>query len=134
MANEKQLPHVTVVLESCFSGGSQSGSLLKNISPIYISVEKQGLTYENSTVFSSSQGDQISTWYNEKQHGMFTYFFLKGLQGNADLDKNDEITVKELYEFTNNDVGGVPYWVSRINLGRIQTPVLIGKDKTLLNK
>lgn len=133
IANEKQLPHITVVLESCFSGASQAGSLLKNISPIYISVEKQGLTYDNSTVFTSSQGDQISTWYPEKKHGMFTYFFLKGLQGEADLDKNSEITAKELYEYTNNDISGVPYWVSRINLGRVQTPMLMGKDQTLVN-
>ncbi|MFH0734581.1 MAG: caspase family protein [bacterium] len=134
IALEKQLPHVTIVLESCFSGNSQAGSLLKNISPIYISVEKQGLTYEQSTIFTSSQSDQISTWYPEKQHGMFTYFFVKGLQGNADVNGDGKITAKELYDYTNDDVSGIPYWVSRINLGRTQNPMLIGKDYYILEK
>lgn len=128
MAIEKQLVQLTVVLDACFSGNSEKGSLLKNISPIYLTVEKQGMNYPNSSIFTSATGDQVSTWYAEKKQSLFTYFFLRGMKGEADLNKDGKITTMELYQYTADEVNGVPYWSRRINPGRIQTPTFSGKD------
>ncbi len=127
IASEKRLTQITVVLDACFSGNSESGSLLSNISPIYISIERQGLTFSNSAVFTSATSDQVSTWYKEKKQSLFTYFFLKGLKGEADFNKDDIITTEELYQFTADEVNGVPDWSRRLN-GRTQTPTFIGND------
>lgn len=133
IAREKDLIQVTIVLDACFSGNSESGSLLTNISPVYISVDKQGLTYPNSSIFTSATGDQVSTWYREKKQGLFTYFFLKGLQGEADFNKDGTITTEELYQFTADEVNGVPYWSRRLNPGRTQTPSFYGNDYIIRN-
>ena len=128
IAKEKELMHVTMVLDACFSGNSEAGSLMKNISPIYISVEKQGMSYPSSSIFTSATGDQVSNWYPDKKQSLFTYFFLKGLKGEADLNKNGEITTEELHQFTADEINGVPYWSRRISSGRTQTPTFSGID------
>ena len=131
VVKEKTLKHITIVIDACFSGTSSAGSLLSNISPIYITTENQTLTTPNASVFTSATGDQVSNWYAEKKQSLFTYFFLKGLKGEADLDKNGEITTKELHQYTADEVNGVPYWARRINQ-RTQTPTFFGEDFVLI--
>ncbi len=124
---EKELKHVTVVLDACFSGAAVNGTLLANVSPVYITVDKDVMVSPNATIITSATGDQVSGWYNDKQQSLFTYFFLKGLQGGADYQRSDTITARELYEFTADEVNGVPYWSRRLN-GRTQTPTFYGSD------
>jgi hypothetical protein len=127
LADEKQVVQLTVVLDACFSGEVDKGNLLSNISPIYITVDKQILSYESASVFTSASGDQVSNWYPEKKQGLFTYFFLKGLRGEADFDNNAIITTSELYQYVADEVNGVPYWSRRIS-GRTQTPMYNGDE------
>lgn len=130
IAQEKEVLSSTVVLDACFSGNSQQGSLLKNISPITISIKSQALTYQNSCVITSASGDQVSTWYADKKHSLFTYFFLKGLKGDADANGDGEISTEELYKYTADEIVGVPYFSRKIN-GRTQTPTFTGVDYTI---
>ncbi|HEY9167077.1 MAG TPA: caspase family protein [Candidatus Kryptonia bacterium] len=127
---EKQLTHVAVVLDACFSGASVNGTLLANISPIYITVHKDVMVDTNATIITSATGDQVSGWYSDKRQSLFTYFLLKGLQGAADYQHNKAITAKELYEFTADEVNGVPYWSRRLN-SKTQTPTFYGSDWTV---
>ena len=49
------------------------------------------------TVMSASSGDQISSTYDEKGHGLFTYFMLKGIK-NEDVVKQDgSLDINELH-------------------------------------
>jgi hypothetical protein len=133
VAEEKDVQQLTVVLDACFSGESAKGNLLENISPIYITVNQNQLTFKNSALFTSSQGDQVSNWYPDKRQGLFTYFFLKGLTGDADFDNNKSITTDELHQYVADEVNGVPYWSRRIS-GRTQNPQLMSRANfTLLN-
>ena len=93
IAAEKELLHITVVMDACFSGNSQGGNLLRNISPVYMKVKDYMMLYPNSSVFTSASGDEVSTWYTDKKQSLFTYFFLKGLKGEADYN-NDNIISK----------------------------------------
>lgn len=127
IAYDKKLSNVTVVLESCFSGNTQRGSLLKNISPVYINIKNHTMAYPKSTVFTSAHGNEVSTWYEDKKQSLFTYYFLLGLKGDADSDNNDIITAKELYDFTADEVNGVPYWSRRLN-NYSQHPTFGGRD------
>ncbi|MFQ6043681.1 MAG: caspase family protein [Candidatus Poribacteria bacterium] len=93
--NLSQIParSFTVVIDACFSGDSYGGQLLKNISPIFITVDNPLITLPNATIFTSATAEQVSAWYPDKKHSMFTYFFLKGLQGAADTDNDKKVTV-----------------------------------------
>ena len=69
---------VLVAMDSCFSGAGGRSVLAKGARPL-VSVQTAAVT-GNVTVLSASAGDQISSSYQEKGHGLFTYFLLKGLK------------------------------------------------------
>lgn len=69
---------------------------------------------------TASTGEQISNSYPEKEHGLFTYFLLKGLRGPADLDADRQISSQELYKYVKTNVNKV----SR-GKGIEQTPVML---------
>lgn len=125
--NLAQLPaeSVTVVLEACFSGTSESGAVVSDISPAVLSVENPVMGMENGLAFTAGAADQVSTWYNEKGHGLFTYYFLNGLRGEADANDDEAVTVKEMESYLNENV---PYRAQRMH-SRNQTPQVIGQDK-----
>jgi len=111
---------ITVVVDACFSGASESGMLLKNASPVFIQVENPVLAAANAIAFTSASGDQISSWYPEKKHSLFTYFFLKGISGEADINKDKQISIAELNTYIADQV---PYLARRLH-NREQTPML----------
>ncbi|MBI5624619.1 MAG: caspase family protein [Elusimicrobia bacterium] len=86
---------VTVVVDSCFSGAGGRSVLAKGARPLVNVTEQTGLP-ENVAVLSAAAGNQISQSYQEMGHGLFTYFFLKGLgqqAGRGDFD------LKALYKY-----------------------------------
>jgi len=110
-----------IVLDTCFSGNSDGGYLLGNISPALININKKQRKLENTVIFSSSRDDQVSGWFHKKKHGLFTYYFLKGLSGSADANNDQLITSSELGSFV---IDAVPYQARRMN-GFEQNPTLL---------
>lgn len=125
--NLSKLPaqSVTVALEACFSGTSEGGAVVQNASPAVLSVENPMLGMKNGLVFTAGAADQIASWYNEKKHGLFTYYFLKGLRGKADANSDKEITANEMESYLNDKV---PYRAQRMH-SRKQTPQVVGQNK-----
>ena len=62
---------------------------------------------------------------------MFTYFFLKGLKGEADLNKDGMITVGELERYINNENNNLPY-VSQREFQRKQRAVVEGDENAVV--
>jgi hypothetical protein len=80
LSKEKNPKSITVVMDACFSGAYNDGMLIDNASPIFIEATSPTLNIKNSSIFASSRGNQISSWYPEKGHSLFTYFFLKNIK------------------------------------------------------
>jgi hypothetical protein len=119
---------ITVVLDACFSGSTPKGLLFKGVSPALLKVKNPIAAMQNGVVFSSSTENQLSNWYPEKKHGLFTYFFLKGLQGAADANHDGQITAEELENYLNENV---PEKAREQN--REQTPQMVGdKDRVIV--
>lgn len=121
-----QLParSVTVILDACFSGASAAGALVKNISPLYMKVKIPVVAMNNGVVFASASGEQVSCWYPEKNESLFTFYFLKGLKGDADLNHDGTITNGEMQEYLENNVPVEARYLSN----REQTPQMMTKD------
>ncbi len=111
----------TVILDACFSGTSYKGQLIKKTSAIAIVPNSPELK-EGITIITASQRLQLAHWYEEKRHGVFTYFLLKGISGAADKNKDKKITLSEIREYLERDLG---YFVRR-QFGREQTPEFSG--------
>ena len=101
-----QLPvaQVTVVMDSCFSGAGGRSVIAKGTRPMLIKVDNPLLASPNMLVISAAGGNQISSAMPEKRHGLFTYYFLKGLQGEADVNKDGAVDVEELFGYIRPNV------------------------------
>ena len=121
---------VTLVVDACFSGQSDQGSLIKGASSIYIEVTDPFVNIKNGNSFFASGGKEIASWLPEQKHGLFTYYFLKGLKDEADRNKDNRVTAAELEKYLSETV---PYKVRRLT-GRSQHPVmtLTKKDQVLV--
>jgi len=121
---------VTVVIDACFSGGTNTGKwLVQNASPALIRISNPVTAQNNLTILTSAANNQVSSWYPEKQHSMFTYFFLKAVTGDADFNKDNNITFQEIFNFVADRAEGVPYYAKRLHGGRTQNPTMHSANK-----
>ncbi len=127
ISKEMKPPNTFVVVDACFSGASEKGLILKNVSPITIKVKTPLVKLKNTVVMTSSSGSEVSSWYPEKGHSMFTYFFLQGLKDMVEKGKKT-ISASDVYNFITDETEGLPYYARRLH-GRIQTPQIMG-DKS----
>ncbi|BFU94108.1 MAG: exported protein of unknown function [Nitrospira sp.] len=118
---------ILVVLDSCFSGSGGRSVIAKGARPLVISMENPVLAGDKLVVMTASSASQISSTYDQKNHGLFTYFFLKGLQGAADANKDGAIDLDELYGYVKPQVAGV----ARREFNNDQVPQLIANPEVL---
>ena len=96
---------------------------------IRIIVEDEDGVPDNFTIFSASKLDQISSGFENADHGIFSYYLMKGLEGNADTNKDKKITNGELLAYMDQNVSQ-----KASEYGRQQNPSLAGDpDKVLIN-
>jgi hypothetical protein len=122
--NEIEAKSTTVVIDACFSGSSAAGMLISNVSPIYIEVDDEALRTDNYAVYTSATGQQISAWYPDKKHSLFTYYFLKALQGDGDSNNDNKLTRGEIQTYLTDNV---EYRARTFN--REQSPQMLTTDK-----
>ena len=122
---------ITVVIDSCFSGGSEKGMVIKSASPIFIDVKNNFKISDNMSVLTSSTGEQISSWYEDKKHSLFTYYFLKALQLGNKVDEDGDsasvsgnITMSNIHKYISEKVKKQ----ARRMYGREQSPQLLTKE------
>ncbi|MFA7543593.1 MAG: hypothetical protein WCY84_04390, partial [Candidatus Cloacimonadaceae bacterium] len=70
-------------------------------------------------------GAQISSAYSDMQHGLFSYFLMKGLRGEADANKDRKLSQKELQNYIREEVSS-----QARRMGRMQEPELQSKDSS----
>lgn len=118
---------VTVVLDSCFSGAGGRSVLAKGARPMVLTVDAPAQATGKTVVLAASGGDQISNSFEEKGHGLLTYYFLKGLHGDADANKDGGIEMSELFDYVKPNVQRV----ARKQYNNEQTPQLLGSPAAL---
>ncbi|MCI0469570.1 MAG: caspase family protein, partial [Nitrospirae bacterium] len=119
--NNLSAKNVIVMLDSCFSGAEGKSVISAGARPLVISMENPALEHGKVMVLAASSGSQISSDYDKAQHGLFTYYLLKGLRGEADNNGDGTIEVGELFEYTKANVTQK----ASVEFNRDQTPVLL---------
>lgn len=118
---------VFVVLDSCFSGAGGRSVIAEGARPMVLSVENPMLTKGRVVVLAASTGAQISSTYKQQGHGLLTYYFLKGLHGEADQNQDKATDLRELYDYLRLQVERT----ARRDFHNEQTPQLLGSPETL---
>jgi hypothetical protein len=118
---------VTMFVDSCYSGQSRNGSqLLAGAKPV--NLKNADISYPlEFTVFTASASDQISSASNDLQHGIFSFYLMKGMEGAADINKDGNITYGEMQEYLNENVQR-----QALAANRVQVPQLIGDPNRVL--
>jgi len=124
--NLNNLPHssLTVMLDACFSGSTRdSGTLFSDVRLPRLHVE---LTPPEQSInlFSAARGNQVSWVHEEKKHGLFSYYLMKGMQGEADANRDRQITVGELKNYLEREVPGAAGRMEREQNPQIASPDL----------
>ncbi len=118
---------VTMFIDSCYSGLTRTGdALLASARPIVI--KSKNVEYPtNFTVISASSPEQISWSSAELKHGIFSYYLMKGMEGDADENKDGKITAGEIQTYL---ADMVPKQAMTMN--RKQMPQLTGDANRVL--
>ncbi len=118
---------VTVFLDSCYSGQSRSGeTLIASARPVALKTEKQ-LFPDGFTVITASQSDQISSSSPDLKHGIFSYYLMRGMEGDADANRDGRITAGEMRAYLLENVSRQAGMQNRV-----QQPQLIGDANRVL--
>lgn len=118
---------VTMFVDSCYSGQSRNGSqLLAGAKPVTLKNTDFGYPPE-FTVFTASASDQISSASNDLQHGIFSFYLMKGMEGAADINKDGNITFGEMQQYLSENVQR-----QALVANRVQVPQLIGDANRVL--
>lgn len=111
---------VVVALDSCFSGAGGRSVIAKGARSL-VAKMKIPLASHNITVLSASSETQMSSTYDEKGHGLFTYFMLKGLKNEEVINQNGSLRIEELYNYIKPQVE----LVARKKYNNEQVPQLV---------
>ena len=122
---------VSVVLDACFSGLG----VIDNISSIIPKVQDPIFQIHDGVLISSSATDEVASWLRQQQHGLFTYFFLKAIHDkeSSDINKDNQLTFEEIFNYVSDKTNGVPYFARRINDIQ-QNPYIKGNSEKVFIK
>jgi hypothetical protein len=94
------------IADTCYSGASGGRTILAsktraNLSDKFFERISKG---KGRVIISSCSANEISKEDDSLQHGIFSYFLLEGLKGQADQDGDGVITVSELFSYISRKV------------------------------
>ena len=124
---------ISVYLDTCFSGESQTGMLVRGTSGITVTPVLPDRP-SRMTVITASQGDQVASWDFKAKHGMFTKHLLDALYGNADEGEygngDGKVVLGEVKEYLDVHMTRA----ARRQYGRHQNAWVKGDDSSVLSK
>ena len=96
---------VTVFLDACYTGGtrSQDVTLVASKRPIWVEALNQSVP-QGFTILSASASDETSKALEAAEHGMFSYFLMKGMEGDADANSDNQITMAVMRDYVKDKV------------------------------
>jgi len=122
---------VTVYLDACFSGESEGGMLIRSASPVFVQASAPKAT-AGMTVLTAASAEQVASWDEENEHGLFTYHLLQALQGEGDKEPfgngDGNVTVAEAQAYLDSEMT----YAARRRFRRQQHASVQGDGDTLL--
>jgi hypothetical protein len=114
--------HKLCIADACHSGSLTYGNSLVAKGPVPVTLDRYYQAFEETdggiALLMSSKAEELSLEDHGLRQGVFTYYLMKGLKGEADADRNQLIDIQEIYQYVFKQV--------RTYTSGIQTPVLTG--------
>ena len=105
-----QSERVVFLADTCYSGAAGGRTIA--LTGKFRSMQQDKLltrltqTGKGRVIMTASQGSEVAQESEKLRHGVFTYYVLKGLDGQADKNRDGRVSVTELYEYVSKEVPG----------------------------
>ena len=119
---------VRVFIDACFSGDSDQGMLVRSASPVYVQAVLPEVAGDKLTVLTAASGNEVASWDDEAQHGLFTHHLLDALHGAGDADGDGQVTAAEVKHYLDRTMTRA----ARREFGRLQNASLNGTAHAVL--
>ena len=121
---------VTLFMDTCYSGTPKGGkgTLVADSRGLRI-VKKDNFSSlpKNFTIFSAASNQQTASSHPNLENGLFSYWMMRGLGGEADNNNDRKITNGELHKFINKNVKK-----AAALMGRKQNSQLVGDANKII--
>lgn len=94
---------VRIILDSCFSGRGLRSVVKRGARPL-VAVRDVDAVGSNTILITASAGDQIGASKIEAQHGLLTYYFVRGVLGEGSSAEDGLVRTTALYDFIRRHV------------------------------
>ena len=108
--------------DACFAGSMKGVTTTKEAFKKSLKKGLKDASKMNIAVMLSCQGDEASIELPSLKQGLFTYYLMQGLGGDANRDGNKFVTIQELYYYVYHKVQD-----RAAKIDHKQTPELFGK-------
>lgn len=112
---------VVVFLDACFSGSKREQGMLASARGVALTPKKEA-PRGNMVVFSAATDDETAFPYEQKGHGLFTYYLLKKLQ-----ETKGDVSLGELSTYITENVKRQSVVINR----KVQTPTATPSNSLL---
>lgn len=94
------------IADTCYSGASGGRTILASgtratLSDKFLERISRG---KGRVIITASSANEVSKEDDKLKHGIFTYYFLKGLKGEADFDNDGIISISEIFSYLSRKV------------------------------
>ncbi len=116
---ESPAKYKLVLADACHSGSllaMKSGEVENVLTKYYTSLTR---AQPGTALIMSSKSEETSLESSGLRQGVFSHFLIRGLKGEADVNNDRLVTIRELYDFISKNV--------RDYTGRRQSPILEGE-------
>ncbi len=122
---------VRVFIDACFSGETPKGMVIRAASGISV-VPKSPKGGSGLVTLTAAQGDQLASWDEDAQMGLFTKHLLEALYGAADGgrygDGDGQVSLAEVGKYLDREMS----YQARRRFGRTQKASISGEAATIL--
>jgi hypothetical protein len=118
------------IADTCYSGASGGRTIFTRsrrttISDNFLNRLSEGKGW---VVLAASKPNEISIEDEKIEHGVFTFFLLKGLRGEADYDNDSFITIDEIYSYLSKKVPEATGQIQHpVKKGDVEGRLILGK-------
>lgn len=100
---------IVVFSDACHSGGISADFAARGVNVTESNLINQYLadlarTKDGIVVFTASAAGEVSQEIPELAHGVFTYYLLEGMKGQADFNNDYTVTINELMQYVEEQV------------------------------
>ncbi len=95
--------NVIAMIDSCFSGAGGRSVLAPGTRPL-VTVRAPKRVPPNISILTASGSDEIAGSAPQFHHGLFSYYVLRGLSGEADPAGTGHVTLEQLYDYVHKHV------------------------------